>query len=237
MKKDILTLFIVLISFSLGAQLCIEQAFSFGNNQFINSYNVSGDVEVTFDALNGQLTLNLGSNFSTANGPDVRAYLVKSGGLSDAVLANTRIANLENVQFGLTAPSGEQTFTIAAPSDIEEFDKVFFYCLQFDQFWDFGTVNTFAQEGCLVSSTREGLLDFDAVNIYPNPASQFVNVSMNDNISAIGEISIYNVIGQQMIRLEGDLNQNININRLDAGVYILQVRYNGKSLSRRLVVQ
>ena len=237
MKKDILTLFIVLISFSLGAQECTEQVFSFGNNQIIASYNVSGDVEVVFDVELGEVTLNLGSNYSTANGPDVRAYLVKSGGLSDSELTNTRIANLENVQFGLTAASGAQTFTIDTPADIEEFDKVFFYCLQFDQFWDFGTINPFPQEGCVVSSTRESLLADEAVDIYPNPAGQFVNVSMNEELNAVGELTIYNVNGQQMMRLEGSVNQNIDISRLAAGVYTLQLRFEGGSLSKKLVVQ
>jgi len=235
MKKDILTLFIIIMSLSVGAQVCTEQAFGFGNNQFISSYNVSGDVELVFDAQNAQLTLNLGSNYSTANGPDVRAYLVKSGGLSDIALTSTPIANLENIQFGLTAPSGAQTFTIAAPSDIDEFDKVFFYCLQFDQFWDFGTINPFPKEGCLLSST--GSLAFNAVDIYPNPASKFVNVSANDSANDNGEVAIYSIIGQQLMRYEGILNQTIDISGLQDGVYSIQVSLDGNTLTKKLVVR
>ena len=119
---------------NLNAQ-CIENLTGFGNNPDDASYNITGDVSVTLRA-NNKITLNLGSNFSTLEGPDVRAYLVDSNGVSDSVLATTLIADLNNFEFGLTQANGQQTFTVEIPEgkDITKFNKVFFYCLQYNHF-------------------------------------------------------------------------------------------------------
>ena len=119
---------------NLNAQ-CIENLTGFGNNPDDASYNITGDVSVTLNA-NNTITLNLGSNFSTLEGPDVRAYLVDSNGVSDSVLATTLIADLNNFEFGLTQANGQQTFTVEIPEgkDITKFNKVFFYCLQYNHF-------------------------------------------------------------------------------------------------------
>ncbi len=237
MKRDILTLFtLLLFGFSAVAQDCVEQAFGFGNNDFIASYNVSGDIEVVYDAANEQVTLNLGSNYSTAFGPDVRAYLVQSNGLTDNQLTNTRIANLVNVQFGLTVQSGAQTFTIDAPPSIELYDKVFFYCLQFDQFWDFGTIMPFPEGGCVLSSVRDNISN-DAIDIYPNPTSEFVNVTVANQSNAVGQVFVYNVIGKLVLSQEGVINRRVDLSHLDDGVYTLQAQYDGKVSTKKLVIQ
>ena len=78
-------LFIPLGALKTAAQ-CTQNAFGFGNSTNVPSYDVSGNVSVTLNT-NNTVTLNLASNFMTANGPDVRAYLVKSNGASNTTLA------------------------------------------------------------------------------------------------------------------------------------------------------
>lgn len=237
MRQNLLALFFLLLTASLvRGQECTEIATGFGNNNFITSYNISGDVEVVYDAAIGMVTLNLGSNYSTAFGPDVRAYLVKSNGMTDAELTRARIRNLENVQFGLTRPSGAQTYTIESPPDIEEFDKVFFYCLAFDQFWDFGTITPFSAEGCVVSSTSQRISG-DAIELYPNPAANTLNVSLKNQAPTNGNVAIYNVIGERLMQFDGDINQTIDVTPLDSGVYTLQINYDDKITTKKLVVQ
>jgi len=236
MKRNLLTLItILLLSVSMHAQDCTERAFGFGNNNFIVSYNVSGDVDVVYDAANEQVTLNLGSNYSTAFGPDVRAYLVQSNGISDDDLTRTRIRDLENVEFGLTVANGTQTFTIPAPPSIERYDKVFFYCLQFDQFWDFGTIVPFPEGGCVLSSVNDNIAN-EAIDIFPNPTSEYVNITTNQS-TAVGQVLIYNVIGKLVYSQESAINTRVDISRLDDGVYTLQTQYNGKVSTKKLVVQ
>ena len=137
-----------LIALNTNAQ-CTQAVFGFGNNTSIPMYNVSGNVEVVLNT-NQTVTLNLASNFMTANGPDVRAYLINPNGLSDAQLKTSPIANLQRIMFGIVSSSGipangAKTFTVPIPTgiNITQYTKVMLYCLNFNQFWDFGTFNAF----------------------------------------------------------------------------------------------
>jgi len=61
---------------------------------------------------NNKINLNLSINFSTLKGPDKRAYLVDSNGISDSVLAAALIEGLNNFKFGLTQAEKQQNFTV-----------------------------------------------------------------------------------------------------------------------------
>ncbi|QTD38818.1 DM13 domain-containing protein [Polaribacter batillariae] len=194
MKTTLLTLFFSLIFSQINGQ-CSENVTNFGNNTSITSYNISGNVSVTLNT-NNTVTLNLASNFKTASGPDVRAYLVNRNGKTDAQLRNSLINNLDNFQFGLINSSGAQTFTVAIPSgkDITKFDTVFFYCLQFNAFWDFGSITPFNNNTCSVLSVKNTVLE--KTKVYPNPAKNKIHI---ENIEAnSAEIRIFNVLGKQV---------------------------------------
>ncbi|RMZ50481.1 T9SS C-terminal target domain-containing protein [Flavobacteriaceae bacterium PRS1] len=93
MKKSLLFLSLSLF-FQQTYSQCIESVTNFGNNT-VPAYQITGDVTVTLNA-NDTFTLDLGANFNTASGPDVRAYIVKSNGLSDVMLQTAKISDLEN---------------------------------------------------------------------------------------------------------------------------------------------
>jgi len=64
-----------------------------------------------------------------------------------------------------------------------------------------------------------------------------MNVSANDSANDNGEVAIYSIIGQQMMRYEGILNQTIDISGLQDGVYSIQVSLDGNTLTKKLVVR
>ncbi|PCH92308.1 MAG: hypothetical protein COB85_08345 [Bacteroidetes bacterium] len=78
-----------------------------------------------------------------------------------------------------------------------------------------------------------------AVNLpsfYPNPASSYIHLQ---DASWVESISIYDVTGKHMIsmNLNGDNEQEVNINELDRGIYY--IRYytnNSDSYTKKLVV-
>ncbi|MFO8235338.1 MAG: T9SS type A sorting domain-containing protein [Bacteroidales bacterium] len=61
------------------------------------------------------------------------------------------------------------------------------------------------------------------VNIYPNPAYDFVNIKIEDDDNHNYTYSIYNMQGR-LIKSNAHLENNINISNLSAGVYILQIQ-------------
>ena len=239
MKKITLSLFI-LLSIQFGYSQCLEVVEDFGNNMIIPMYNIEGTVELTLNTDN-TVTLELGSDFMTAPGPDIRAFLVNSGGLSDAQLTNTLIADLENVEFGLVGSdtinqNGAKSFTISIPgsSNIQDFDKVFFYCLQFDQFWDFGTYESFTPDTCNVLGIDD--ISLNETVLWPNPAQGEVQLSIasKDRLS----VEVYDIAGQIVKTIPNVVNaQKLDINNLVAGVYMVKLTTNeGNFKMERLIV-
>lgn len=233
MKKALFTLLFAFSIINLNAQ-CTENLSGFGNNPENSSYNIMGDVSLVLN-LNNTITLNLASNYSTGSGPDIRAFLVDSDGISDAVLATTLIAELNHFEFGLTKATGQQAFTVEIPKkkDITQFDKVFFYCLEFDHFWDLGTFNNFTATSCAALEVADFTLD--KITVYPNPAKNKIQVSNIDATSA--EIRIFNLLGKQVFHQAAITEKTIDISSFNSGVYIVKINIDGKSKTQKLVIQ
>ncbi len=242
MKKHIL-LFCLAIFSQIAIAQCARSASGFGNNTRVPSYNVAGDVTVTLNT-NNTVTLDLGSNFNTASGPDIRAYLVKSNGVSNAVLASTKIENLENIQFGLVGcefmrcspeipANGAKTFTVPVPNGINifDYDTVFFYCLEFDQFWDFGAYTPFVAGSCSLSVEENTL---ESANLYPNPAENTFRINTSTN--ELAQIKIYNALGKLYYSGSHRLNSDIDITNLKRGLYFLSITTKKGEASKKLVI-
>ncbi|AJR04714.1 hypothetical protein AW14_01590 [Siansivirga zeaxanthinifaciens CC-SAMT-1] len=220
---------------------CTVSATNFGNNT-TSGYAITGDVSITLNT-NNTLTLNLGSNFSTASGPDVRAYLVKSNGASNTALAQSRIANLERIEFGLVAcsgcnpvisPNGQKSFTVAIPNGvvISEYDRVFFYCLQFNAFWDLSSFNSFNSSNCAILSTDNSA--FNDFTIYPNPVQN--DIQIKSPISEEIFVEIYNILGKKVYSQITRTNSNINVSTLKSGLHILSISSRRGKVSKKIQI-
>ena len=242
MKTLLLTAFFSFAVFQINGQ-CTENVSNFGNNTSNNSYNVSGDVKVILNT-NNTITLGLGSNFMTAAGPDVRAFLVKSEGKSISDLKSLNPNNLDNIAFGLISCSGcnpvipsngAQTLTVAIPDgkDITEFDTVFFYCLQFTALWDVGNFTPFSSSNCAVLDVDT--FKVDVISVYPNPAKNQIQFSNIDAVSA--EIRIFNVLGKQVFHQSKITHKTIDISSFNKGIYLVKIDVDGKTKTQKLVIQ
>lgn len=241
MKKILLSL-LLLTFYNLSIAQCPTNVSNFGNNTTV-AYEVSGDVSLTLNS-NNTITLDLGSNFETAGGPDIRAFLVNSNGLSDNDLKDTKIADLENLEFGLVGCSGcnpiipedgAKSFTISIPNgtNIQNFDRVFFYCLQFDAFWDFGNFTPFSSSNCSILGIED--LKLNAITIYPNPAKTSINLIGLPHSQV--KIEIANILGKTAYSNTLLSNQEINISNLKSGIYILSVQTETGRVSKKLVIE
>lgn len=234
---------LLLVSYQFSNAQCVENGRDFGNNT-VSSYRVSGDVTVTLNTDN-TISLDLGSNFNTANGPDVRAYLINSRGMTNRQLQNTRISNLTNIPFGIVGcsgcsprieSSGEKSFTVAIPNgqDIKDYDKIFFYCLQFNAFWDFGSITPFESTNCSVLSIKDNKLE-SSFKTYPNPAQNQLTFENNKQLPVT--LSVFNVLGREVIRInETTVSKlDINVSNLKSGVYLLRTVSEGTFTTTRFI--
>jgi hypothetical protein len=232
MKTLLLSVLFTITFLQIKAQ-CQQTANSFGNNTSTASYNISGDVVITLNE-NNTVTLSLASNFSTAEGPDVRAYLVNSEGKTTEELKNATISNLDSVEFGIINASGSQDHiaTIPEGKDITKYDTVFFYCFQFNQFWDLGKFTSFNSTNCSVLSSKT--LKIDTISMYPNPAKNEIHISNIDAVST--EIRIFNVLGKQVFYQPKLTEKTINISSYNKGIYIVKLNVDGKTKTQKLVI-
>lgn len=87
----------------------------------------------------------------------------------------------------------------------------------------------FSQENAKASSDIEGF------KLYPNPVTQgkvFIETAYN----APKQILIFDVLGTQVLQTT-IIGQELNLSRLDKGVYILRVFENNKVATRKLIVK
>ncbi len=71
--------------------------------------------------------------------------------------------------------------------------------------------------------------------MFPNPASNQVTINLN---VPSAQLKIYSMQGQFVIKkvlTRG--NNNIDISRLNAGVYLINIELNNKIVTKKLVVQ
>ncbi|MBN4052019.1 VCBS repeat-containing protein [Cytophagaceae bacterium AH-315-L13] len=103
------------------------------------------------------------------------------------------------------------------------------------------TLNAF-KDTLIITDTTTGignLFSFETqVNIYPNPATNEINILLGSEDNVINEIRIFNILGQEFI-----LPQIIKINRLTLdvsdladGLYILKIGTNNQIISEKINV-
>jgi hypothetical protein len=74
----------------------------------------------------------------------------------------------------------------------------------------------------------------ETISIYPNPCTDFVNVSIKDNADNDVELLIWSTTGELVLRENASMNAGhtqINTSALQAGMYYLQVRSPSNRLS------
>lgn len=225
MSKIILSSLILFASIQFVSGQCTTTAAGFGNNTNTTMYNVLGSVQVVLNT-NNTVTINLGANFSTAAGPDVRIFLVDRGALTNAQLKiPANFLGLPKLEMGFSPANGAASLTKNIPVgvDISSFDTVYFFCQAFSQFWDYSTIAAFTPSNCSVLKTQ--IIDNSKLQIFPNPASNMINIQLQAS-DLIYNVSIFNTLGSLVFELK---NQNLQeykefgINQLSPGIYMIKI--------------
>ncbi len=82
----------------------------------------------------------------------------------------------------------------------------------------------------------------ESLKIFPNPATEQINISFISDIKQLVLISISNIMGQEMYSQEmmSDTGENavkIAVNNLESGIYLLKLNYAGESTYSKLIIQ
>jgi hypothetical protein len=108
------------------------------------------------------------------------------------------------------------------------------------------TVPALSTTAVLLAKTATGIFDFknnnSEITIFPNPAKDNINVSLNKGIDGQAEIIIYDITGRKMLSSFVDYNLyaplSFNISALETGVYIFSIcNKQGTSTKRFSVIK
>ena len=69
------------------------------------------------------------------------------------------------------------------------------------------------------------------INIYPNPTNGLININTNENINSI---SIYNIIGKQVLNTID--KETINISSLEDGIYFIDITTEKGIYTQRIIL-
>ena len=69
------------------------------------------------------------------------------------------------------------------------------------------------------------------INIYPNPTNGLLNINTNENINSI---SIYNIIGKQVLNTID--KETINISSLEDGIYFIDITTEKGIYTQRIIL-
>jgi hypothetical protein len=91
-----------------------------------------------------------------------------------------------------------------------------------------------------ISETTTGLLSIaqnsiTGLKIYPNPVSNgklFIETAANSERT----VAIFDILGKQVVNTTSSQNE-INVSKLNAGVYIVKITEEGKTATRKLVIK
>lgn len=93
-----------------------------------------------------------------------------------------------------------------------------------------------------VLGIKENFENGSTVNLYPNPATNSVNLLYNLTNAAKVNVKIYNVVGQELSTFEKELpagnnSLNINLENYKQGIYFVKSTVQGKLVTKKLVVE
>lgn len=82
-------------------------------------------------------------------------------------------------------------------------------------------------------STEENQLSQSNISIYPNPTSQFINITSDLPIS---KVELFDALGRSVM-LSTTVRNPIDVSKFNAGVYFLRLYVDSNSVVKRVVIE
>lgn len=171
------------------------------------------DIEWGFDS-NPTADGNLNSSRTIEVGDTVTWTWVGNGNHNVQSNEDNSATNAESFSSGATVPAPNTfsyTFNVIGSTDYE--------CNPHSTFM-LGTITVVA-EGTLSSPVIEDPAKF---TIYPNPGSEFINISIPKNINESLNLEVFDVLGKLVFKQQlNNLTSKINISKWNSGIYLVRL--------------
>ena len=111
-----------------------------------------------------------------------------------------------------------------------------------------GSLTENYQYACLIRPEGLGINENEAINpvttarVYPNPATDMLNIEVNASQASEMSINVYNIMGQnvmsQNVNITTGMNlRPINVSELNSGIYFVTVKANGFENTMKFIVK
>jgi serine protease AprX len=77
---------------------------------------------------------------------------------------------------------------------------------------------------------------YNSFKVYPNPATDMININYGDAAPAAGKVTLYDLQGRQ-VKSFNQLVTAIDVNDLSSGLYMLNIEHNGNIESQKVIIK
>lgn len=228
-----------------GKIILVGKSIVGANENFaVARYNTNGSLDVTFDT-DGKVTTAFGTGDDNANalalqtdGKIIVAGNTDNGSNNDFAVACYNSNGSLDVSFDT---DGKVTTAIASAADeanavaIQSDGKIVVAGYSYNgSDYDFAVVrynNSFTNINSITS-------DNNKLNIYPNPAINYLSISLKNVKDKVNSITVTDFLGKEIDR-SFSKNENdiiISVDDLCAGIYLVNVKTNSDLMSKKIII-
>ena len=209
-----------------------------------NSYNITNNQTLCFGD-----SLMIGNNFYSTSGVYIDSFPAVNG-CDSIIISNLDITSQQYVNilqnglslvvsnFGGTPPYSFTWNTNEITSQITPLNNGV-YWLIVEDYYGCQSDTVFVEVDWIPAFINN--LDINNFKIYPNPSRDVFNISFTSNMSQDLEITIKNLIGEEINKntledYKGDFNYYLDLSSFSKGIYLLNLKTNKGNIIHRLIL-
>jgi hypothetical protein len=217
--------------------------FVYSNSAIIANWPVAMGYSVT-DTYSGTLSNGLGGTITgtiTTEGIGTGTLITPQGAtLSNVLLVRTKNEVVVNVTVPLTATLNVTGFDYNYYHGSQKFPIITVSYQASSGFQTSTSANIYLNDNAFITGLNDN--NFDATfQVFPNPAKDAFNVSLSNPSNEKGIIELFSSTGVLVKTVElGNctlLEQNVSLDGLSAGIYIVKTTLGSKTSARKLVIE
>ena len=140
-----------------------------------------------------------------------------------AVKGDNIVDNIEKVQ--VDSPSGDYTVTVTHKGVLSGGKQ------------DFSLILTGSDLSLRVNEN-----DFQVFDVWPNPAKEVLNISLQSDISNEAYVTLYDIEGKRIVNkkldtTDGAFNARLDLNSLSQGMYLVKIDQGDKQAVKKIIIQ
>ncbi len=214
----------IALNYTVTANTVLEFEFSSTSQGEIHAIGFENDNSLTsarYFRVYGTQNYGVG-NFDDYSGSGTKKYIIPVGNFYTGAMNRLVIINDNDADSGNTSVFSNIKISEGPCNSLETTESL---------------IESLESTEAIVGNEKEGILS--DIKISPNPAKESFSIYLNEFISS-ANVSIYSILGQKQVELEltpGVHTLNTQNLSLVSGIYLIKMKSEGETSTRKLIVQ